>query len=134
MLLPHRLMPYPDSVLSLVHKRIFEKNISNNTVALSLSCCLPRQNCISRYTVYICMTLNLHTKLIIYINLCQIRAEWVYVSNESVPVMNIYGLQVPLGNSHFKIEKYRHCLILDNHIFDYNTSSSTSGNSRTFCP
>lgn len=86
MLLPHRLMPYPEIVLSAVHQRRVDRNSSSNLDASSLSCCLPRQNCISR-------------------------AEWIYVDNENLPVVNIYGLQVPLGNCHFKIERYRHCII-----------------------
>ena len=87
MLLPHRLMPYPDNVLKHMHKR--QLNHDGNQLHgddwRDSSCCLPRQNCIERKT-------------------------WKHISNSSaVPVVNVYGIQVPLGNTHFRIESYRGC-------------------------
>lgn len=82
LLLPHRLMPYPNAVLQYHHHR----NISlfHPFDWYDMNCCLPRQNCRDRKT-------------------------WLKVSNETIPILNIYGLQVPLGNTNFHEETYRGC-------------------------
>lgn len=84
MMLPHRLMPYPHDVISKIHG----KNIDSSDMFswMNKSCCVARQNCISR-------------------------ADWLHIKDPVVEVVNIYGIQVPLGNSHFKIETYRHCTL-----------------------
>lgn len=84
MLIPHRLMAYPDSVIHSVHKRE-EKGVLVNGW-MNQSCCLPRQNCVER-------------------------ASWVSLKQSTVPVINYYGLKVPLGNSNFLDEVYRACTL-----------------------
>ena len=96
MLLPHRLMPYPESVLTAksIHDREVKKEWNSRNKEgdwLDMSCCLERQNCITR-------------------------ASWVSIKDKEVPIVNVYGLQVPLGNSHFKIEKYRHCVLTNERL------------------
>ncbi len=49
-----------------------------------MSCCLPRQNCWDRN-------------------------DWLSVKETAVPVLNLFGLHTPLGNSNFHAELYRHC-------------------------
>ena len=51
-----------------------------------MSCCMPRQNCVERKT-------------------------WVSVKNQSAPIVNVYGLQVALGNLNFFEEKLRACVM-----------------------
>ena len=82
MMLPHRLMPYSDRVIGEIHKRnvkSFQENVWMNQ-----SCCLQRQNCVERKT-------------------------WLSIKDPGVPVINYYGLYVPLGNVNFLDEKYRSC-------------------------
>eukprot|EP01035_Chromulina_nebulosa_P018281 gene18281-23958_t len=80
--LPHRLMPYPDLVLTNTH----ERNLSTNGPFdwLSMNCCMKRQNCVDR-------------------------KDWISIKNKSVNIVNVFGLQVPLGNTNFHEETYRHC-------------------------
>lgn len=40
---------------------------------------------------------------------CTDRKSWQHVSNVSVPILNIFGIQVPLGNADFHKEQYRAC-------------------------
>ena len=60
MLLPHRLMPYPDNVLTVIHKRKIDREWQRQNKYgdwLEQSCCIMRQNCLSRskyVTVYLC--------------------------------------------------------------------------------
>jgi len=95
MLLPHRLMPYPDYIIDyhkrepLLHIGEIDKETDESLFYEEWkkdSCCLPRQNCIERGT-------------------------WQHVTNTSVPITKIYGVPVPLGNSHFRIETYRGCTL-----------------------
>ena len=51
-----------------------------------MSCCMPRQHCTERHS-------------------------WVSIQNESVPVVNIHGLPVALGNINFHEERLRACLL-----------------------
>lgn len=84
MIIPHRLIPYPVDVLKYKHARP-----SSNTGSYEwydYSCCMPRQNCKGRKT-------------------------WKSVADSSVPMMKIYGLEVPLGNSNFHSEEYRSCTL-----------------------
>lgn len=37
------------------------------------------------------------------------RSTWIHLSNRAVPVLNIYGLQVPLGNCEYFHQRYRPC-------------------------
>lgn len=90
MLLPHRLMPYSDRVIKEIHKRSVDP-VPNKW--MNQSCCLPRQN-------------------------CQERKTWLSISNPNLPVMNYYGLYVPLGNNNFLNEEYRGCKLTD-YIPDY---------------
>ena len=85
LLVPHRLIPYPEPILQHYHKR-------NNSAFgpldfLQQNCCTRRQNC--------------HGK----------RDDWLHVRNASVAVANLYGLQVPLGNNNFHAETYRPCVL-----------------------
>jgi hypothetical protein len=61
---------------------------------VSCSCCLPRQNCKSR-------------------------ASWVPLRDPSVPLVNLFGLQVPLGNCNFLGEEYRACEMNLDRRLDY---------------
>lgn len=49
-----------------------------------MTCCLQRQNCNGR-------------------------KEWSSITNPAVPLLNIFGLQVALGNVNFHLEVYRPC-------------------------
>jgi hypothetical protein len=83
LMIPHRLMAYPKPILTLHHKR--PVSLAGPFDWMDLSCCVPRQKCTDR-------------------------KDWVHVSNaSSLPVLNIYGIQVPLGNSNFHAETYRAC-------------------------
>jgi len=83
MILPHRLMPYSDRVITEVHKREIDKDMNK---WMHQSCCLQRQNCVERKT-------------------------WYNIKDAHVPIINYYGLYVPLGNVNFLDEKYRSCNI-----------------------
>lgn len=91
MLLPHRLMPYSRRAISEIHKKRVE-TIGTSTW-MQQSCCLPRQN-------------------------CQERKTWKPLAHESVPVINYYGLYVPLGNVNFLDESFRACKLTP-YINDY---------------
>lgn len=83
---PHRLMPYPKAILTDFHKR---QNLTDITTSSpfawsDMNCCLERQNCGNR-------------------------KSWLSVKDSRVPVLNIYGLYVPLGNANFFEETYRTC-------------------------
>lgn len=58
----------------------------------NLSCCLERQNCLSK------------------------RKEWVPVAHPNVSMVQAYGLTVPLGNSNFLMEQYRHCKLYPHRV------------------
>ena len=118
MLLPHRLMPYSYKVLINIHNRTDILPLINNTPPdvtpdltlpntnidlntpkgtdlkvpknewMSQSCCIPRQNCIERDT-------------------------WLSIKNKNIPIINYYGLFIPLGNSNFLREEYRGCILSD---------------------
>lgn len=86
MIIPHRLIPYPLDVLKYRHKRE-PSNASNGPYDwMDMTCCMPRQN-------------------------CRERKDWMHVGNTSVPAVNIYGLEVPLGNNDFHAERYRACTL-----------------------
>jgi hypothetical protein len=57
------------------------------------SCCLPRQNCIER-------------------------KSWLGLGHAEVPVIQYYGMYVPLGNVNFLKEEYRYCTLTD-YVGDY---------------
>lgn len=118
MLLPHRLMPYSAEALVEGLKRTDIANVSDvvygmtradggsgavaassassaSAVAsaagnkwMSQSCCLPRQNCMERKT-------------------------WKNLADQSVPIIQYYGMYVPLGNINFLREDYRYCKLGD---------------------
>ncbi len=82
---PHRLMAYPAPILTLHHHR--PPSSSGPFDWLDMHCCLPRQHCTER-------------------------KNWMHVSNASaLSLLNIYGIQVPLGNSNFHAETYRACAL-----------------------
>lgn len=60
---------------------------------MNMSCCMPRQNCVERKT-------------------------WKHLSDPAVPIINYYGLYVPLGNVNFLDEKYRTCTLTP-YVGDY---------------
>lgn len=82
LLIPHRLMAYPRQVITLFHKRKISRRRPYDW--LDMSCCLPRQH-------------------------CEDRKNWIHISKDNVSILNIYGIQVPLGNSNFHAETYRTC-------------------------
>lgn len=89
MMLPHRLMAYPASVLQHYHHRQLRRDAPNDW--MDMQCCLTRQYCEDRH-------------------------DWQKVSNASaVSVVQVYGLQVPLGNSNFHSETYRSCPLRESH-------------------
>lgn len=95
LMIPHRLMAYPPEVVVSTHGRNLSTAKPYDWV--DMSCCLPRQECRERKT-------------------------WESIKNASaVPILSIYGIQVPLGNSNFHAESYRFCKL-------------TEGNSRFNCP
>ena len=78
---------YHRSLQSLPNKKkknVIDVNDNRYNHWMNASCCMPRQNCINRKT-------------------------WIKVIDSSVPVMNIFNLLVPLGNTNFHIESYRSC-------------------------
>ena len=91
MILPHRLMPYSEKVVTTIHKKeIVESPLS---AWMNQSCCMERTN-------------------------CQNRKGWKELKDPAVAVINYYGLYVPLGNVNFLMETYRTCTISP-HIGDY---------------
>ena len=70
MLLPHRLMPYPDNVLTVVHDRKIDKEWrrrEKNGDWMKQSCCLVRQNCLSRLSSLFHTSHN--TRVHVYVDL-----------------------------------------------------------------
>lgn len=86
MLIPHRLMPYSNRVMAEAHKRTI--STIEDGAWTTQSCCMPRQNCGER-------------------------KSWLPVADPKVPVINYYGLYVPLGNVNFLAESYRYCSLGD---------------------
>lgn len=86
MILPHRLMPYSSRVMIEAHKRDLQS--APDGAWATQSCCMPRQN-------------------------CQERKTWKPVADPAVPLINYYGLYVPLGNVNFLAESYRACTLRD---------------------
>jgi hypothetical protein len=100
MLLPHRLMPYSADAMvkGLGRKDILQDKVTSASSPkesdwMKMSCCLPRQNCNERKT-------------------------WKHLSDPAVPIVNYYGLYVPLGNVNFLDEKYRACTLTP-YVGDY---------------
>jgi hypothetical protein len=91
MILPHRLMPYSKEVITIAHKKSVDTIETNKW--MQQSCCLERQNCASR-------------------------RNWKELAQPEVPVIDYYGLYVPLGNVNFLLESYRPCT-LSPYIGDY---------------
>lgn len=91
MMLPHRLMPYSSLAITKAHKRDISQLKENDW--MHQSCCMPRQNCMERTT-------------------------WKNVKDPVVPMINYYGLYVPLGNINFLKEDYRYCTLTP-YIGDY---------------
>ena len=75
-------MPYSDRVISEIHKR----DLAPENLWMNQSCCMERQNCVHR-------------------------KNWLSIKDPRVPVVNYYGLYVPLGNVNFLDEFYRTCSI-----------------------
>lgn len=49
-------------------------------------------------------------KCIMPLQFCSVdRKSWIPLKNESVSLLNIYGLQVPLGNCDYFSQSYRPC-------------------------
>lgn len=85
-LVPHRLIPYPSFILKN-YKR--EKDASSLTAWEGLNCCMPRQNCVTRST-------------------------WVSPMDKALSFLQIFGLQVALGNCNFHAESFRACKLYPN--------------------
>jgi len=86
MMLPHRLMPYSNRAIAEVHKRDISNTLDGAWSAQR--CCMQRQN-------------------------CRERKNWLPLRDPKVPIINYYGLYVPLGNVNFLAEQYRHCTIIE---------------------
>ncbi len=91
LVVPHRLMPYPEAVMTHFHKRDVMERLPTQAVKgyrpsdwSAMNCCIRRQNCWDR-------------------------KEWIKVSNTTVPVVSVYGIITPLGNANFHSEEYRYC-------------------------
>ncbi len=74
------------------HKRVTANNGPYDW--MDMQCCLTRQHCTDR-------------------------KEWMHVSNTSVPIVQIYHIQVPLGNADFHRENYRGCKLRASHEVGY---------------
>lgn len=85
LLVPHRLIPYPEPVLHHFHQR--NSSQFGPLDFLQQSCCTPRQNCDGK------------------------RSTWQHVKNKNVVVANLFGLQTPLGNNNFHSETYNACVL-----------------------
>mmetsp|Transcript_8776 Transcript_8776/g.19256 ORF Transcript_8776/g.19256 Transcript_8776/m.19256 type:complete len:454 (-) Transcript_8776:395-1756(-) len=97
MMLPHRLMPYSSRVMGEAHLRdLASPSLQDGDWALR-RCCLPRQNCVDR-------------------------KDWLPLKDPRVPVINFYGLLVPLGNVNFLQESFRSC------------SLGNYGGEQAYCP
>jgi len=83
-IIPHRLMPYPDEILIETQKR--QPNDANINDWLNMNCCLPRQN-------------------------CEDRLGWHNADSPSLPYLRIGGFQVALGNADYRKEKFRPCVL-----------------------
>ncbi len=82
LILPHRLNPYPSQILTGRYDRPLSTHQPLDWT--DMNCCLQRQNCNGR-------------------------KEWMSITKPTVPVLNIFGLQVALGNVNFHEEIYRPC-------------------------
>ena len=89
LVVPHRLMPYPPEIIKGFHGRDMNTNYSRHTWE-DVKCCMPRQNC--QWD----------------------RDSWHHVKSPMVPLVQIFDLQVPLGNSNFLKETYRICDLNEN--------------------
>lgn len=87
---PHRLLAYPELVIDKIHKKSFKQIEMNKW--MTQSCCMKRQNC-DEFSID--------------------GNEFQHVSDASIPVVNYYGLPVPLGNGGFYGEFYRPCSLTD---------------------
>jgi hypothetical protein len=70
LVIPHRLNPYPEPIINTVYDRQISTYKTMDWV--DMNCCLPRQN-------------------------CQDRKGWLNIKDDKVPILNIFGLQVALG-------------------------------------
>lgn len=84
-LVPHRLSAYPKALTRLYGRTSLASTYDLNTWA-TYSCCIPRQN-------------------------CENRVGWTSVRSDNVHALDLLGLDVPLGNSNFKDEMYRPCVL-----------------------
>lgn len=84
LIIPHRLMPYPQMILTQFYKRELNHPPTGPMTWQDMACCMPRQNCWERN-------------------------NWKHVKTTDVPILDIFGLQVPLGNANFHKEEYRYC-------------------------
>jgi len=83
-IIPHRLMPYPHVVVKMRLKRGLVRTVDHDHGWRNMSCCMQRQN-------------------------CRHRKDWIPLLNPAVPLLSIYGLITPLGNSNFLDEVYHSC-------------------------
>jgi hypothetical protein len=89
-------MAYSSRAIEEIHRRPLSQNYVEKKEALlsttalwdSKSCCLARQNCVSR-------------------------KRWVYIKSSAVVALNYMGMEIPLGNVNFLDEMYRHCKLTD---------------------
>ena len=82
-LVPHRLIPYPEQVLLMNLSRQISDSRANDWQ--QMSCCMPRQNCKGS------------------------RTGWVRAADRQLNYVRVMGLQLALGNANFRLEEYRPC-------------------------
>lgn len=88
-LVPHRLMPYPETIVKRVLQRSPVYSADRFHGWTNISCCLERQNCMDGR-----------------------RKTWQPVKSPNVSVVYAAGFNVPLGNSNFLKEQYHYCQMM----------------------
>jgi len=130
LILPHRLMPYPDPVLTLFHKRkrvddVSEKNIRDlqrdlaQTQAQSSQLQSQAQAQAKAAAAVKLVSLDVlsnpwgweRLSCCIERQNCMDRKAWRSVKNHTVPILPLLGMRTPLGNSNFHAESYRTCTL-----------------------
>jgi len=87
-LVPHRLMPYPETIVKKVIHRAPVHTDDNFFGWYEKSCCLERQNCFGK------------------------RLNWRSVKDKNVSLIHAAGFNVPLGNANFLKEEYHYCTMM----------------------
>jgi len=51
--------------------------------------------------------------------LCQERNNWIHVKNSSVAIVNVFGLQVPLGNTGILVSIFKSLVSISSKFLDF---------------